>query len=388
MTRPSSSKTVLIVPGFVVDVYSEIETAFVELCTNHSPGLRFVWLVPSMASSINRFAHEGNRGRLKEPIWVEPLRCNGITFEVGDISRFNAWHNFWLFRRVCRAHDVDAVYTHFGLERYWGVFLGKLLGKTTIWNEHWHSLGKRYSHAKRLFYFCCVDAFVAVSEYIARTLPRTIPIHVIPNAINTDGVGPVSVRLRNQARTKLGLPSDVVIVLMVAQFRRQKRHLLALEICQSVARRDPRAVFVFLGGGPMRGEFLRRAAQAGEGSIVAPGQVDNVHEYYSAADVCMLTSEDEPFGYCVLEAMKSRLPMVAFRSGGPAEILEDGETGVLVDEGDSNRFAAELGALIVDPERRHRLGSNAFRAVRERFNRDEWKKAIGRALSEAIRANR
>lgn len=376
-------KIILIVPGFVVDVYSEIEASFVELCAQPNPFVDFVWLVPSITSPLNRFASPENRQRLKEPVWMEALRRNRIRYVVGDIHGLGVLHNIRLFRGLFRDYQIDAVYTHFGLERFWAAFFGKLWGKTTVWNEHWHSLGNPFGGAKAVFYRMFVDAFISVSDFITTTLPREIPTWTIRNAIRVEPIGhPPDSSGSAAGRAGLGLPADGPIVLMVAEFRQDKRHMFALEACLAISERHGDANFVFLGEGTLRMEFMRQVRAQRLGRVFSPGHVHNVADYYAVADVCILTSHYEPFGYCVLEAMKFGVPMVAFDCGGPAEIIVHGKTGMLVAESASAReFADAVSRLLADDSRRTELGHQARDAVRRDFNREAWIRQIVGALS-------
>jgi glycosyltransferase involved in cell wall biosynthesis len=311
-------------------------------------------------------------------VWVARLRERGVPYVVGNVARFNAVANFLLFWRVLRRERIDAVYTHFGFERFWATFFGKLLGRTVIWNEHWHSLGTRYTAIKRLFYRLFVDEFIAVSRYIADTLPRGAVVHAIPNAIGPATDAPADKETVRRLRTALALPLDAKIVLMVAEFRADKRPLLALEICGRVAAQAAQhVVFVFLGDGQLRAQFLQQVERMGlSDRVISPGHVNNVDDYYRCADVSILTSEYEPFGYCVLEAMRHTLPVVSFDTGGPSEIIRNGETGLLVPEGNAGAFSDAVLELLIDEPRRRRLGNEAKVAVAERFSRQVWIAAV------------
>ncbi len=86
-------------------------------------------------------------------------------------------------------------------------------------------------------------------------------------------------------------------------------------------------MFVFLGDGPLRPAFLEKVRASGlHHRVHAPGHVHNANDYYAAADLCILTSYYEPFGYCVLESMRFGVPLVAFDNGGPAEVIRDDDT--------------------------------------------------------------
>jgi len=375
-------KTILLVPGFVVDTYSEIEASFVELCSKPDDHIVFLWLVASGASKYDRYWKSSNRSVLSEPLYVTHLKSAGIPCIVGDISKYNVISNFLLFRSIFKDHAIDAVYTHFGFERFWATFFGKLWGKITIWNEHWHSLGTKHVFLKKIFYRFYVDYFISISRFITQTLPRHARVFTVLNAIR---VGDAPQRRagvqRENLQKKIGLDPSATIVLMVASFTAQKRHALALKICEAILAARKNVRFVFLGEGPEREGVMRKLKEAAlEEYFVLPGHVENVDEYYRAADISMFTGHNDGFGYTVLEAMSHSLPVVAFASGGPAEIIKDGVTGVLIIETDVKKFVSSLMSLIDDSERRSLMGQSARQAVEDEFSRDVWIEKVIDAL--------
>jgi glycosyltransferase involved in cell wall biosynthesis len=378
-------RTVLFVPGFVADTYSEIEQSFVELSAYPDSTVQFLWLVPNISAKGNSFTDQENRKRLDEPIYVPHLRRHGISYVVGDVSKYNAFSNLFLFRRLFREHSIDAVYTHFGHERFWATMLAKLCGKVTIWNEHWHSLGTRFVFPKRLFYRLFVDHVISISEFITSTLPQAIKVHTIPNAINAVVGSELSGSQGKNVRKEFGIEPGQKIVLMVAAFRNEKRHELALEVAQRVLTARDDVIFVFLGEGPLRQAFLDKVRSSDiRHRVHAPGHVQNVNDFYATADVCMLTSYFEPFGYCVLEAMQFGVPVVAFNNGGPAEIIRDGNTGLLVNERDTAEFASKILELLKDDNMRQRIGENAIEAVERDYSREIWMRKIVTVLRESV----
>jgi glycosyltransferase involved in cell wall biosynthesis len=379
-------KTILLVPGFVADTYSEIEASFVELCRRQSEAIQFLWLVASGRSPYDRYWKPENRHALQEPLYVTQLREAGIPFITADISKYNLISNFLLFWRVFRDHRIDAVYTHFGFERFWATFFGKLFGKTTIWNEHWHALGTTHVWLKRWFYRAFVDHFVSISQFITHTLPRGSHVITVRNAIRVGartGTGHVVDRVK--LRQRLALDPAAVVVLMVASFTTQKRHRVALKVCEAILAHRKDVQFVFLGEGPEREEIARLVREAGfVSNFVMPGHVENVDEYYKAADVCMFTGYNDGFGYTVLEAMTHALPVVAFASGGPAEIIKDGVSGALIEETNVERFTHSLRELIDDPTKRALMGQQAREVVEREFSRDLWIDSIFDGLKSFV----
>jgi glycosyltransferase involved in cell wall biosynthesis len=92
--------------------------------------------------------------------------------------------------------------------------------------------------------------------------------------------------------------------------------------------------------------------------------MDEIEEWYRRADVQVIPSRYEPFGMVVLEGMLHGLPIIATNVGGPAAILDDGRTGLLIPPFDPEALAGALLRLLQDPELRRRLGAEAAAEVR------------------------
>ena len=93
----------------------------------------------------------------------------------------------------------------------------------------------------------------------------------------------------------------------------------------------------------------------------------------------------ELLGLAVLEAMACGTPVVASRIGGVPEIVEDGETGYLVDPGDREQLAGRIGELLEPSATWRRMSSRATEIVRERFT---WRRVAERCLSAYADARR
>jgi len=84
---------------------------------------------------------------------------------------------------------------------------------------------------------------------------------------------------------------------------------------------------------------------------------DQLAGLYRAATALVVPSIDEGLGLVAVEALLCETPVVAFRSGGLTDIIQDGRTGILVSPGDSAALAAALDAVIAEPERARTLGA-------------------------------
>lgn len=142
----------------------------------------------------------------------------------------------------------------------------------------------------------------------------------------------------------------------------------------ALVRGEYRALVV--GGGPDLHVAEEELEQLGlADSVVLAGERDDVPTLLAASHVFALSSRSEALPVSVLEAMAAGLPVVATRTGGVAELVEDGETGLLVPPVDPPALAAALQRLLDDPEFRARLGAAGRARVERHFRIDSFLEA-------------
>jgi len=125
-------------------------------------------------------------------------------------------------------------------------------------------------------------------------------------------------------------------------------------------------------------DLLRRQASALHGRATLHGRVANseVGSHYAKAGIFVFPSLwHEPFGIPVIEAMAAGLPVVATRGGALPEVVVDGETGILVDRGDTDGLAAAIETLLGNPDLRARMGAAGRRRVQQLFT---WDRSVER----------
>jgi glycosyltransferase involved in cell wall biosynthesis len=155
----------------------------------------------------------------------------------------------------------------------------------------------------------------------------------------------------------------------------QKRTADALRLFAEIARRRPEAQLMIFGGGPEAGRLQTLAAQLGiaERTVFA-GHVPQpeVLRALEAAEVALTLSQSpsERLPNVLKEAMLRRCLCLSTRSPGIGELVEDGETGLLVEAGNSAAAAQRLMAVLADPQAVERIGQAAQDRVRAGFDVD------------------
>ena len=106
-------------------------------------------------------------------------------------------------------------------------------------------------------------------------------------------------------------------------------------------------------------------------NFVGPVPNSLVIDYYRDADVFILPSLwNEPFGMPLVEAMASEVPVIATRGGGITEIVEEGQTGLLVERDNATALAEAILRLLVDDDLRKRMGKAGREQAIERYSWD------------------
>jgi phosphatidylinositol alpha-1,6-mannosyltransferase len=217
----------------------------------------------------------------------------------------------------------------------------------------------------------------AISRFTGRVVRTAVsdrvPVSLLPPGVDVERFRP---DVDGEAlRRRYGL-SDRPVVLCVSRLVRRKGQDVLIGAMPTIRRRVPDSVLLIVGDGPDRerlGAMAERVAPPG--SVVFAGQVDDADlpAVYGAADVFAVPCrsrfgglEVEGFGIVFLEAAACGIPAVAGDSGGAAEAVVDGETGLVVDGRHGGAVAEAVAGLLSDPAGARAMGK-AARARAERL---------------------
>jgi glycosyltransferase involved in cell wall biosynthesis len=179
---------------------------------------------------------------------------------------------------------------------------------------------------------------------------------------------------RHLLRAELGLAADDVVFVCVARFAPQKAHDVILRAFAAASAQDARLRLLLVGDDPFgdgrtRAEALARELELGSRALFL-GIRRDVPRIYAACDAFVMSSLWEGLGLVFLEAMATRLPVLATRVSAVPEVVVDGETGRLVPPAEVPGLAAGFLELAADPDLRRRLGAAGAERVRRVFALD------------------
>ena len=225
-------------------------------------------------------------------------------------------------------------------------------------------------------------------EYCAALGVSKEHIVVAPNAADREYFSREAALLlpqRDALRKRLGL--DGVTVLFVGRLVECHKSVSVLVLAAGRMERDGIGVdLVLVGDGPDRAVYkgmvkdqnLRRVHFLGELDL------DDICRAYAAADILVLPSASEPWGFVLNEGMEFGLPIVASDAvGAGPDLVHDGENGFLFPRGDDTALEDRLRRLVRDGPLRRRMGEASRLKIRS-FSSENWAIGMAEAIENAI----
>jgi len=175
-------------------------------------------------------------------------------------------------------------------------------------------------------------------------------IEVIHNAIRLDWASEArQPENADKVRADWKIPPDRKVILIVGRLSLEKDHLTLIRaLAQIPAHLQPHLLIV--GEGPERSRIEEELRRSGlSAAVTLTGQQTAVERFYGIADLAVLSSRTEGSPNALLEAMAAQVPVVATRVGGIPEIVQDGESALLLSPGDAGQLAGAMTRLFDDP---------------------------------------
>ena len=321
---------------------------------------------------------------------LEMLRKSGVrAYEVGFRRYRRTLHPFILagqikalflssvqVGRLCDKNDIQAIHANTDSTAIvaWEVC------RTGRWPFIWHARDLRPLGRIGRLLGARAERVVAISETVASHLvSQRVPrekIRLVMNGIDMSRFDKeVLAGAREDIRRELGVPPEAIVLASAGMFVPWKRHEDFLSLVY-VIRKNRSDVYGLLAGDDLFEQNEEYAASlrkmiedlALRDAVRLTGYREDVPRLLAASDIFVSTSEREPFGRSIVEAMAAGLPVVSTFSGAKGEIIEDGRTGFLVPMGRAGAMVEACEKLILDGGLRKSFSEAGCARARDLFD--------------------
>jgi glycosyltransferase involved in cell wall biosynthesis len=291
-----------------------------------------------------------------------------------------------------RTQNIDVIDAHSGAACLVGCLAGTLTGTPRAITDYgttlhpmmfWPLLGR--------FVFSNADVVISDSEAKAAEMSEWIlrrprQVHVIPNGITP----PTSSRTRAEMLEILDLPREpeTRVIGQVSGLNPHKGHIVLVEAAKIILAEEPRTAFLIVGYAKSdNSSYVKRLRQRAVDLGIAdrvricsyPGWIGDV---WKAIDIQAHPALSDSLPNAIIEGMSLSKPAVVTAVGGVPTMVDNGESGLVIQPGDAPALAQALLLILRDSSLSKRLGE----AARRRFERNYTAEITTRQL-EGIFAN-
>lgn len=274
-------------------------------------------------------------------------------------------------RRIAASRNFSFCIAH----RFKPIYIALLGTRLPVIGVH-HAFGDYQRGSRKLFagIFRKRLSLLGVSDAVRDDMRRCLPawpaarIQTLYNRIDVDALQAVQVPV-DEARDALGLSPDEWVVGNVGRLHPDKDQATLLKgFALALADLPAESRLAILGTGRLEQALKDQARELGiADKVLFLGQVPDARRYFRAFDVFALSSDHEPFGMVLLEAMAAGVPLLATACGGAREVVEG--VGILFPFGDAEHLAQGLRHLAaMDQHQRRQCAEMMLERLRTRFS--------------------
>jgi len=305
----------------------------------------------------------------------DQLSASGISVHHLDLTHNLDLSVIFRFKKLMQDIKPDVLITYLPHADLLGRFVGKAVGTPTIVG----SIRVRLTRSKYLPFFIIdgltsplVNHYHFNSQTIANLHQRLLlvsskKITVIPNTIDVSKYD-INIDIERK-KSDLNIPSDRLIIGCIARLRKQKGHPYLITAFKKIITRHPQALLVLAGDGEEKSSVLDTINKLNlRDNVIMLGNRHDIPEILQLFDIFAFTTLYEGMSNSIMEAMAARRPIVTTDIPENCELIDHGQSGLLVPARDVNATAHALNTLIEQPSKRHLLGQRAHQSVINNFS--------------------
>jgi len=295
-------------------------------------------------------------------------------------------------RHIIKKEGIKLIHSNMHYDNQYGVISARLARIPHILHVRNYSRGEKYSWKE--FYrlgsvaicnsYYTSDQFVISSGFKKR-------VEVVYNGVDCDKFKP-DLKKRNRLRRDYGFDSTDFVMGMAGRFIEDKGFLPLLNCVLPILRRNQNYKIIMCGDDKCyysEPDYLERMRSViGKNNlgnqVVISGFIEDMPSFYNGLDLFLLPSKKEPFGRVLIEAMATKIAIVASNVDGVPEVVGHGKTGCLVNPQDPNGWCECIDKLSSDEPLRKQFGEAGRREVLAKFTSEHVTSKVVSIYNELI----
>jgi len=335
--------------------------------------------------------HEKSAEHLAKQLGIKFITIKGMGRSLNPASDYFAYREL---KKLIKSFKPDIVHTHAAKPGA----VGRLAAASEkvpviVHTFHGHVFHSYFNSAKTKFFINTErflgrksDAIIAISEQQRKELAEQFKIapaekfRVIPLGFDLDRFQSAQEEKRKKFRTEFNLADEEIAIGIIGRLVPIKNHYLFLKAIKHVFDNSTKKVKAFIiGDGETRNDLENVASEVGihfstERSaehlhpLVFTSWRSDVDFINAGLDIVCLTSFNEGTPVSLIEAQAANKPIVSTRVGGIADIVIEGQTALLADVQETEKFSEHVLQLVENDELRKRMGEASHEHVLQRFS--------------------
>jgi glycosyltransferase involved in cell wall biosynthesis len=289
---------------------------------------------------------------------------------------------------ICRKYKIDIIHAHFEKSIIGSLLATYLYPAPVIMHEHGGIFQKGFSIYKTFIklFGHKAEIIIGCSNATLNELKKTINIdpekaRVLYTAIDIKSFV-FSENLRKQTRKELEISDNTIVIGFVGRLHKMKGVDLLLRAMPSLLENSKEYILLIAGDGPERGSLESQAEKLGiYDKTKFLGTYKNVPKIMSACDIGVMPSLYEPFGRVAVEFMRMKVPLVTSGAAGLAELVKDGQTGLIPRENTPEEICACIRKLLMDSNLKAKIIEKAYH-FSESFGISQYIKNLEKIYTE------